>query len=79
MAIMNSIPAGPKFMIGIGIVLIVGGLFWWLVGGLIPLGKLPGDIAIEKENFRFYFPIATSILVSILISVILFIVQKWMK
>ncbi|EMY76866.1 PF11146 family protein [Leptospira weilii serovar Ranarum str. ICFT] len=41
------------------------------------LGKLPGDIRIERENFRFYFPLATSILVSVLISLILFLIQKF--
>lgn len=50
-----------------------------LYGNKIPflnyLGKLPGDIRIEKENFRLYFPLATSILVSILISLVLF----WFK
>ncbi|MBE8401490.1 DUF2905 domain-containing protein [Leptospira borgpetersenii] len=52
-----------------------------LYGNKIPflnyLGKLPGDIRIEKENFRFYFPLATSILVSILISLVLFLIQKF--
>lgn len=52
-----------------------------LYGNKIPflnyLGKLPGDIRIEKENFRLYFPLATSILVSILISLVLFLIQKF--
>ncbi|EQA63732.1 DUF2905 domain-containing protein [Leptospira alexanderi] len=52
-----------------------------LYGNKIPflnyLGKLPGDIRIEKENFRFYFPLTTSILASILISLILFLIQKF--
>ncbi|MGQ2872250.1 DUF2905 domain-containing protein [Leptospira santarosai] len=52
-----------------------------LYGNKIPflnyLGKLPGDLRIEKENFRFYFPLTTSILVSILISLILFLIQKF--
>lgn len=40
-------------------------------GGKIPwLGRLPGDIVIERENFRFYFPIVTSILISIVLSLI---------
>lgn len=40
------------------------------------LGKLPGDIVIDRGNFKFYFPITTSILVSLLISLILFLVHK---
>lgn len=43
------------------------------------LGKLPGDIRIEKENFRFYFPITTSILVSVLISLILWLITQFKK
>ncbi|MCG6169581.1 DUF2905 domain-containing protein [Leptospira sp. FAT2] len=41
------------------------------------LGKLPGDIRIERENFKFYFPFTTSILISVLISLILFLIQKF--
>lgn len=40
------------------------------------IGKLPGDIAIKKENFSFYFPITTSIIISIILSIIFFILNK---
>ena len=55
--------------IGIGLLLI----FW----GRIPfLGKLPGDIVIKKDNFVFYFPIMTSILISVVLSLILYLISK---
>ena len=40
------------------------------------LGKLPGDILIKRENFTFYFPLATSIIISILISLVLYVINK---
>ena len=46
----------PKLLIVMGIVLIVIGLVWHVGGRFLNLGRLPGDIVIEKENFRFYFP-----------------------
>ena len=53
----------------LGIALVLTGLAWpWL--SRLPLFHLPGDIAIERENFRFYFPITTSILVSLILSII---------
>lgn len=59
-----------RILITLGILLVIIGLLWpWL--SQLPLGRLPGDIVIERENFRFYFPITTMILVSILLSVIL--------
>jgi membrane protein implicated in regulation of membrane protease activity len=64
-------------MIGLGrMLMIVGGLLVLLgavftLGGRIPwLGRLPGDIIIERPNFTFYFPIATSILISIILSLL---------
>jgi len=64
-----------KFLISIGSVLIIIGLLIHF-GIKIPLGNLPGDIRIKKENFNFYFPITTSILISIVISLILILLRK---
>jgi len=65
-----------KILIFIGIFIVVlGALF--LLGHKIPwLGKLPGDIYIKKNNFTFYFPIVTSILISLLISLIFYFFRK---
>jgi len=56
-----------KALIGIGIALIVlGALF--LLGGKLPwLGRLPGDIRIEREHFRFYFPVTTCLIISVVV------------
>ncbi len=52
-----------------GIVLVLIGIFWpWL--SRLPLGQLPGDIVIQRENFSFYFPITTMILASVLLSLL---------
>lgn len=66
----------------IGRVLIIAGLVIAAVGAAFLfsdkvsfLGKLPGDIRIERENFRFYFPLGTSILLSILLTAIVWIIS----
>jgi len=63
---------------GIGIA-VIGLLIYFFHDKLNWLGRLPGDIRIEKENFRFYFPITTMILLSILISAILWIIKKFLS
>ena len=65
-----------KGLIIAGLVLLLAGLLWPYLGK-IPLGRLPGDIAIERENFRLYLPIATSILVSLLLSLLLWLLRKF--
>lgn len=59
-----------KFLITAGIILLVTGLFWPLISKL-GLGRLPGDIRIEREGFAFYFPITTMIIISIVLTLIL--------
>ncbi|MEK6679794.1 MAG: DUF2905 domain-containing protein [Nitrospirota bacterium] len=68
-----------KILIISGIILIISGLIWQFGGKFLPLGRLPGDIVVEKENFRFYFPIATSIILSILLSLLLFLFRYFGK
>ena len=64
-----------RLLIGIGIICVVVGLAWpWLVK--LGLFRLPGDIAIERENFRFYFPITTMIILSVVISIVLWLLRK---
>jgi hypothetical protein len=57
----------PRLLICAGIVLILVGLVW-LVGERFGLGRLPGDIVIERGNFRLYIPVATSLIVSVILS-----------
>jgi hypothetical protein len=59
-----------KMLIGAGMFLVIVGLLWQLGGKWLPLGRLPGDIVVEKENFKFYFPVVTCILISVLLTLI---------
>jgi H+/Cl- antiporter ClcA len=66
-----------KYIIIIGIIVIIAGLILYFFGNRLSwLGHLPGDIRVEKENFRFYFPITTMMLLSLLLSLILWIIRK---
>ncbi|MDP6432749.1 MAG: DUF2905 domain-containing protein [Candidatus Scalindua sp.] len=65
-----------KIIIFIGLLLVVIG-FVWMVGNKLPfIGKLPGDIAIERKNYSFYFPVTTCIIISIILSFILWFFNK---
>ena len=64
-----------KTLVILGIVLIVIGLFWQVGGKFLNLGRLPGDIVVEKENFRFYFPIVTCIIISVVLSLVFYIIR----
>ncbi len=66
-----------KILIVIGAILVVIGLVLLLFPKVPFLGKLPGDILIKRENFTFYFPLATSILISILLSIILYLISRF--
>lgn len=66
-----------KILIIIGIVLVIAGILVTYSDRIPFIGKLPGDILIEKGNSRFYFPLTTSILISIIISLILYFVNRW--
>jgi len=74
-------------MENIGRFLMIGGIVLFVIGGLvflsskfgIPFGRLPGDIRIERDGFSFYFPLASSILVSVALTVIINIVLRILK
>ena len=59
-----------RLLILLGLLLLLMGLAWPCLSKL-PLGRLPGDITIERENFSFYFPLTTGLLVSVLLSLLL--------
>jgi hypothetical protein len=72
---MNSLTG--KYLIAIGIILIaVGILIYFLHDKMGWLGNLPGDLKIERENFRFYFPLTTMIILSIVLTAILYLFRK---
>lgn len=74
---------------GLGKILIFLGILSTLLGCLfffspqIPflkyLGRLPGDISVKRENFQFYFPLGTSLLISLLLSVIFYLLSLWRR
>ena len=66
-----------KVIIICGIALVVIGLVMLLLPRLPFPGRLPGDILIKKENFTFFFPLATSIIISIVVSLILYLIGKY--
>lgn len=67
-----------KLLIVLGGVLVVAGVIVLLLGRTnLPLGRLPGDILYRGKHTTFYFPLATSILLSVLLSVILYVISRW--
>jgi hypothetical protein len=67
-----------KWIIAIGLfVVIVGVVVYFFHDKLHWIGRLPGDIRIEKENFKFYFPIATMIIFSLLLTLIIQVVKRF--
>ena len=71
---MNDLAKG---IILLGVVLIVVGLLLLVFQKVPFLGRLPGDFLIKREKFTFYFPLATSIIISLLISLVLYLFSKW--
>lgn len=65
-----------KALLIAGVALVGLALFWQLFGQHLPLGRLPGDLRIERQNFRFYFPVATSLLLSLLLTLLLWLFRR---
>ncbi|SFU62912.1 DUF2905 domain-containing protein [Halomonas korlensis] len=64
-----------RTLILIGLLVVAIGLLWpWL--SKLPLGQLPGDIAIRRENFSFYFPVTTMVLASLVLSGVLWLMNR---
>ena len=64
-----------RWLIILGVVLIAAGLLWpWLTK--LGLGRLPGDLVIERDNFRVYMPITTSIVISVVLSLLLWLLNR---
>lgn len=68
-----------KWLIITGAVVMAAGIILWLIGQFSSEGKLPGDIVIKKKNFTFYFPLATSIVVSLLLTALFFLISKFRR
>ncbi len=66
-----------KWLIGIGLIIVLAGVVLWLFADRLGwLGQLPGDIHVERENVRFYFPISTMIIISIVLSLLLTLLAR---
>ena len=59
-----------------GVVIATTGFFLWKLAGKTPLGKLPGDIAIQKGNFSFYFPLTTCIVISVILTLLMWLLRR---
>jgi cytochrome b subunit of formate dehydrogenase len=70
-------PSLGKILIVAGVILVIAGIVIYFSGDKLGwIGHLPGDIRIEKENVRFYFPITTMIILSIVLSIIIWLARK---
>lgn len=67
-----------RYIIMIGIAIVFIGLIVYFLGDKLDwIGRLPGDIRIERENFKFYFPVTSLILLSAILNLILFIIRRF--
>ena len=72
-------PNAGWFIVGVGLLIAVIGLGYVFLPSLPWIGRLPGDIVIERENFRFYFPLATCILLSLVLTGIMWLVRYFSR
>ena len=69
-----------RWIILLGLIIVVVGALLWTAGRLnLPLGKLPGDFQFQTKNISCVFPLATSIIISILLTLLLNIILRWLK
>ncbi len=69
-----------RWLLALGLVMVVLGLVWVYAPGLLSwFGRLPGDIRIEREGFRFYFPLASMLLLSVGLSLFLNLLMRWFR
>ena len=64
-----------QFLVTIGVVLVLTGLLWPVLNKT-GLGRLPGDIVVERENFRLYFPLTSSIIVSLILTILFWLFRR---
>ncbi|NBJ13466.1 DUF2905 family protein [Microvirga sp. SYSU G3D207] len=65
-----------RILIGLGLLLVLVGLLWPVLEKL-GFGRLPGDVLIQRDGFSLYVPLATSILVSLILSLVLWVINRW--
>ena len=70
-------PEIGKLIIGVGVLLVIIGLVVWKVPGALSwIGKLPGDISVQKGGFSFYFPLASCVLISLILSLLAWLFRR---
>jgi len=65
-----------RILIGMGLLLVLVGLLWPVLAKL-GFGRLPGDVLIQRDGLSLYVPLATSILVSLILSLVLWVINRW--
>ena len=69
-----------KLLVGAGVILLAAGALLILLGRSgVPVGRLPGDIFYRGKHTTVYFPLATSVLLSVLLSIVLYVIARWRK
>ena len=65
-----------RILVYLGLFLVIVGIAFSLIGKIPWLGHLPGDITIEREHFTFYFPLATCLIISVVLSLVLYLLRR---
>jgi len=73
----NGMPSLAKILIFVGLLLLVAGLLLWWLPKFPGFKGIPGDMVFKKENFTFYFPLGTSILLSLLLTLLFYLWRKF--
>jgi hypothetical protein len=69
-----------KVLVGLGAVIVVAGIVLMLLGRTnLPLGRLPGDFLYRGKNTTVYFPLATSVVLSVVLSIVFYLVSRWRR
>jgi hypothetical protein len=77
---MQSMSELGKLLLGIGLFFVIAGALLLLVGRVgLPFGRLPGDFAYRGKNVSVFFPLGTSLLISLLLSLVLYLVSRWRR
>ena len=65
-----------KLLFLAGLVMAAAGLLLWKTGGLGAMGRLPGDLSVQRPGFSFYFPVTTCILISIILTLLMWLLRR---
>jgi hypothetical protein len=78
--VIRAMIEGGKLLVFFGVVLVIAGVAVMALGRMnLPLGRLPGDLVYRGKNTTVYFPLASSVVVSVVLSVLLYLVSRWRR